>query len=303
MNQNISVTIGLLAMNHEKYIIQACESIAEQTYKNFEVVFVDNNSTDKTFELADEYFKKSGIKYKGIKNTVNKTVSQNLNLLVDSSTTEYITFLSGDDWYTPDNMEKKINFLLTSGFDIVFTDGYKYLQDTNATVSLYDDKSKAMVRSLDNYFQQAILGNYLYAIGFITKRQILIDNPYDETMMMEDWDMCLNLSSKGLKMGFLDEPLFYYRVLSTSLSNNRDVMEKDYFNITAKYIEHIKKDNKTYSKYRQKLHKSSFRDIEKKGTKNTDDKKAYAMHKKEYAMLKYSFPLNYIIAGYWSLKQ
>lgn len=302
MPQNITVTIGLLAMNHEKFILQACESIAAQTYKDFEVVFVDNNSTDRTFEIADEFFKKSGIKYKGYKNTVNKTVSQNLNLLVEYSDTEYITFLSGDDWYTPDNMEKKIGFLLSSGFDVVFTDGYKYNQHTKETTPLYDEKNKALVQSLDNYFTRAILGNYLYAIGFITKRQILADNPYDNAIMMEDWDMCLNMASKGFKMGFLNEPLFYYRVMNTSLSNNRDVMEKDYFDITAKYIEHIKKDKKAYSKYLQKLHKSKFRAIERKGNQDRDDKMEYAKHKKQYAKLKYPFPLNFMLAAYWSLK-
>ena len=72
-------------MNHEKFIEQATYSILNQTYKNFEVIFLDNNSKDKTFEIADALFKKSKINYLGIKNTENKGVSENLNILVQNA--------------------------------------------------------------------------------------------------------------------------------------------------------------------------------------------------------------------------
>ncbi len=298
----ITVTLALLAMNHEKYILQACESIAAQTYTDFEVVFLDNNSTDRTFEIADAFFKDSGIRYRGYKNDVNRNVSQNLNILVGKAETDYVTFLSGDDWYTPDNMEKKIAFLVESRADVVFTDGYRYLQDTGETIPLYDKRNKKRVLELHNYFNEAITGNYLYAIGFITKKEILLENRFDENIMMEDWDICLRLAHRGYTLAFLDHPLFYYRVMSTSLSNNLEVMAKDYAVVINKFIDHINSDRKIHRKYWLKYYKSAYRAIEKKGFGSKQHKREYAANKRDYARLKYAFPLGAVIALYWSLK-
>lgn len=302
MAGKISVTLALLAMNHEKYILQACESIAAQTYRDFEVVFLDNNSTDRTFEIADEYFKASGIKYRGYKNNVNKNVSQNLNILVERAETDYITFLSGDDWYSEDNMQKKIDFMLQTGVDVVFTDGYKYLQDTGETVALYDPRNKKKAINLANYFNEAITGNFLYAIGFMTTRKILFDLKFDENIMMEDWDICLRLAYNGHKMAFLDEPLFYYRVMSTSLSNNKEVMHKDYAVVINKFIDHINSDKALSKKYWLRQYKSRIRELEKIQDKSKAELQEYAENKQKYAALKYPFPINKIIASFWSLK-
>ena len=61
-NQQPLVSVLLLAMNHEKFIAQAVHSILNQTYKNFEVVFLDNNSKDKTFEIANDFFLNSAFR-------------------------------------------------------------------------------------------------------------------------------------------------------------------------------------------------------------------------------------------------
>ena len=84
-NQQPLVSVLLIAMNHEKFIAQAVHSILNQTYKNIEVVFLDNNSKDKTFEIANEIFLNSKINFKAIKNTENKGVSKNLNILVENA--------------------------------------------------------------------------------------------------------------------------------------------------------------------------------------------------------------------------
>ena len=106
-NQQPLVSVLLIAMNHEKFIEQACKSILNQSYKEIEVIFLDNNSSDQTFEIADRFFKNTKIKYIGIKNKENKGVSENLNILVANANGKYISILSGDDWYEDKNIESR----------------------------------------------------------------------------------------------------------------------------------------------------------------------------------------------------
>lgn len=61
------VSIIIITMNHEEFIVQACESALQQTYPNIEIILLDNNSADKTFEKATETISKSTIPHKLIK--------------------------------------------------------------------------------------------------------------------------------------------------------------------------------------------------------------------------------------------
>lgn len=298
-----TITLAVLAMNHEKYIEQACRSILEQTDKDFNIVFLDNNSTDRTFEIADEIFSTSGARYKGVKNTSNKNVSQNFNILVGMADGEYISFLSGDDWYTPDAVEKKLKFIHEGAYDLIFTDGYRYLQDSQEVAVLYSEEQKKQVLNLDGYFWKAILDNFLYSVGMTARREVLVKNPFEEKVWMEDWEICLRLSLLGYKLGFLDEKLFYYRILKTSLSNNAEVMHNDYFIIVDKYIEEVKKRPEVHKQYKLRRIRSTIKSIEIKTEQDKNDREQYAENKKEYALLKYGFPKRELFAAYWSIKK
>ena len=61
------VSVFVLAWNHEKYIEQAIASVVNQTYTDIEILFLDNHSSDQTFELVSELFRNSGIAHKVFK--------------------------------------------------------------------------------------------------------------------------------------------------------------------------------------------------------------------------------------------
>ncbi|MGV3459688.1 MAG: glycosyltransferase family 2 protein [Flavobacterium sp.] len=299
----MKMTVAVIAMNHEKYIEQACRTIIGQTYRDFEIVFLDNNSSDKTFEIGDAIFRESGIPYKGIKSTVGRNVSSNFNILVENSKGEYISFLSGDDWYTPDALEKKLEYITKYNFDLLFSDGYKYIQDTDETLELYPGDHKKRVLNLDNYFWEAILDNYLFSVGMTAKRQVLVDNPFEEKVWMEDWEICLRLSLLGYKLGFIDDKLFYYRILSTSLSNNSKVMREDYFTIVNKFYGELEKRPKLLKKFKLRRYSSNIAKLEAQGEMTAADKKNYIQNKKDYARVKYSFPKREAIIAYWAARE
>src|SRR5437660_435655 len=99
------VSVLLLSWNHEKYIEQSIRSLIDQTYKNIEIIFLDNNSSDKTFSTGVDLLKQSGVKYEAYQTGSNYGIPRNLNFLFAKSQGEYICLASGDDWFHKANIE------------------------------------------------------------------------------------------------------------------------------------------------------------------------------------------------------
>lgn len=282
------VTVMLIAMNHEEFIAQSTQSIIDQTYKNIEVVFLDNNSEDKTFEIADEIFKNNGAFYQSMKNSENKGVSENLNIQVTKATGDYLLILSGDDWLEKNAIESKMKFLLKNNLDILYSDGYKFIENKKAIKKLYSSKKKqTILKTIPNYFIHNITENLVYSVGFLSKKEILLQHPFDETIHAEDWDIALRLSKNDFKLGFLDKKLFYYRILQTSLSHNSNKMKQSFIEITNKYLDEIKSDELLLKKYQLRL--INFEIQEKKELNS--DRKVLLELKKKRAKIKYKNPI------------
>ncbi|MSP85723.1 MAG: glycosyltransferase [Flavobacteriaceae bacterium] len=291
MTNNPLVTVTLIAMNHEKFIAQACYSILNQTYNNIEVIFLDNNSKDKTFEIGNEILKNSGIKYLGIKNQENKGVSANLNIQVNHATGEFISILSGDDWYEKKNIEMRLKYLQQNNWDVVFSDGYKYIEEQKKRDDVYSSKRKKKVKqNIEHYFKENIAGNITSNVGFFTKKNILLENPFDEKIHAEDWDINLRLSQKGYRFGFVDLKLFNYRILSTSLSNNFEMMKNSYFEITNKYITEIKESIEASKIYQMRLFEFEIHKLELIKNKSNNERQDLISAYTNFNSLRYKSP-------------
>lgn len=293
MNNPPLVSLVIITMNHERFIEQACLSAISQTYSNYEIILLDNASKDGTFEIAEKILSsQSEINCKLIKNTEVFGVSKNLNILVSHASGDYISILSGDDWYTEDSIAEKINFITNNKVDFILTDGYKYHQDKNITTDVYTQKEKKhILNNIDNFFHENVAENKTANVGTFVRRQLLIELPFDENVNTEDWDMNLRFTSKGYKLGFIDKKLFYYRILTTSLSRNWELMKDSYEKVTSKYIEYIKTDKKLYEKYNLKLLHFKFEILLAKAQSETEKEKLKLEWKKEKYRLKYKNPI------------
>ena len=108
--------------NGEKFLSESLSSILNQTYNNWEIIFFDNASNDKSREILKNYNDKR-IKY--FKNNKLVDLYKARNLAVDQCSGEYISFLDTDDLWTPDKLEKQINFIQQNNqFKIVYSNYY-----------------------------------------------------------------------------------------------------------------------------------------------------------------------------------
>lgn len=286
------ISILLIAMNHERFIAKACESIINQTYRNIEVIFLDNNSIDSTFEIGNEILEKSNlISYVGSKNKENKGVSANLNYQIAQANGEFILILSGDDWLVNNAIKSKLNYLIENNLDVLYSDGYRFIEKNQTIKTLYPSHIKKMIIStISDYFNHNLSNNFVYSVGFLTKTNIIRQNLFDENIHMEDWDIALRLSKNGYKMGFLDMKLFYYRILETSLSNNFNKMKHSYIEISNKYLEEINSNPTLRNKHLTKL--LSFQIHEAKIEKKSKHE-IYKLEKQRLQM-KYKNPIRFI---------
>ena len=104
MDKNIFISVIIPVYNVEKYLRKSINSILEQSYKNYEIILIDDGSTDSSGLICDEYSKKHCF----IKTFHKKNggLSSARNYGIDKSSGNYICFLDSDDWYSDNAFEE-----------------------------------------------------------------------------------------------------------------------------------------------------------------------------------------------------
>ena len=228
MNTKPLVSVLCISMNHQPFIERSFLSLINQTFNNFEILYIDNNSKDKSFEIADAVFKNAPFAYQSFKREKNYLLSANLNLLLNQAQGEYITFLSGDDFWELNNLEEKIKYYHAhTEFGMLYGGGYKYYYDTATTVLMDSPLWKS-----GWVFKDLLAFNFINSIGVVIKKSTFDDiGLFDENSKLEDWDLWLRIAQK-YPIGFLAKPLIYY---GRSTGNNITA-DSAYMDVGVTYI-------------------------------------------------------------------
>ena len=221
MNALISIIIP--CYNAEKYIAETIQSVLNQTYTNWELIIVNDGSTDSSIEIINSFLENK--KKIQLINKPNSGVADTRNKGLEIAQGQLITFLDADDVWHNTNLEKKVNFLTSTDYDVV----YSYCQ-------MIDEQSKPIDRILkgeDNLKIEDFLSlkaNYNTApSGVLFKKQVLDKiKGYDVNLSNNaDQDILIQTLANGFKIGVLSEVLWNYRIHATNMSKNVEVLEKD----------------------------------------------------------------------------
>ncbi|MEP6616167.1 MAG: glycosyltransferase [Ginsengibacter sp.] len=214
------VSVLLLSWNHEKYIEQAIRSIISQEYKDLEVIYLDNNSTDRTFDLAREVFAGSGLNYTALRRDYNCGISANYNFLYQHSRGEFICLLSGDDWLHRENISEKIKVLeIHPEAGMVHSGGYKYYQD----IGVYEPL-KVISFPEDVALEKLLINNYISSTGILLRRSCIdAVGGWNETLIAEDGELWIRMLMK-YKLEAVDRYLYYYRQHEGGISSDPEFM-------------------------------------------------------------------------------
>ena len=116
---NNLVSIIMPSYNTGKYIRQTIESVLAQSYKNWELIIVDDCSTDNTDEVVKPFLSEQRIKY--LKNEMNSGAAVSRNRALREAKGKWIAFLDSDDLWKPEKLYKQINFMENNGCSFSYT--------------------------------------------------------------------------------------------------------------------------------------------------------------------------------------
>ena len=207
------VSIVVPVYNAEKYLNKAIESFMGQTYKQIEIILVNDGSTDNSQQIINEYEKKDG-RIRSI-TTDNKGAPHARNTGLDSANGEYIIFFDADDMMLPDEIELLCNGA-GEGIDLVIgsrkkmTEDGKIFQTDKLKDGVYDHSTDIMYLISISPFPN----NKLYS------KKVLIDNNirFHNVRIAQDANVYIKYLSVCRKVRTISEPVCLYRIVDNSIS-------------------------------------------------------------------------------------
>lgn len=209
------ISIILPVYNAELHLKYTIDSILKQTYNNFELIVIDDCSTDSSYDIINEFMQNDNriSYYKLEKNSGGPATPRNYG--INKAKNSLIAFVDSDDIWHPNKLEIQYNFL-KSDSNIKFVSSFKTYKKFNRDL-------------LSNLFSFSIL-NYkdLLNKNFINNSSVLIYKKYlqpfdvcNEFIAIEDAKQWLDITRKGTNCYLIHLPLIYYRKVENSLSNNK----------------------------------------------------------------------------------
>ena len=259
------VTIICTCYNHENYVIEALNSIKNQTYSNVELIIVDDCSSDNSIKVIEKWIlKHPNIKF--IKNNTNLGLTKSFNNAITYSKGEYLMDLAADDLLSPECIEILINKYINSkknNLGIIYSNA-TLINEKGDFISIFFNEIMIhqIKKSIKKNFYRSILSDsaYMCSVSALYKRSVFENlQGYDERLYFEDLDYWLRVA-KNYKIEFIPEILVHKRVLKNSMGNGFFVK----------------------SEHTKKLHTSFYIILKKAYLLNTSCDEDYALLKRIY---------------------
>lgn len=203
------VSIILPVYNGERYLKTSIESCINQTYQNWQLIIIDDGSSDKSAEIA-KYYESKDYRIHYYKNPQNIKLPKSLNRGFSLAEGEYLTWTSDDNYYKPQALRKMINALERRKGDFVFT-----------ACSIIDESGKKISQSSapEDFYNAIWDYNFIGACFMYTRKVYESIGEYDpEVFLCEDYDYWLRIMGK-YKVVYLDEELYAWRKHDKALSS------------------------------------------------------------------------------------
>lgn len=241
-NPRVSVVIPTYK-REVKYLLRAITSIKNQTYRNIEIVIVDDNPPDSEYrknimEFMKQYNNDSNVIYCVNEKNIGGSLSRNNG--IKSATGEFITFLDDDDEYLPEKVEKQLNFMLLQECDMSFTN----LQIVNDNKVVVDYREYSNLKNFDKHsllkyhIMRHLTGTPTFMYNANKLKEI---GGFDEAKMGQEFYLMLKSIEQNLNICYLSEcDVIAYRHNDGGISQGENKIigenalyefKKRYFNI------------------------------------------------------------------------
>ena len=204
--------------NSEDFIEETLLSIIAQTYKNWELLIVDDCSTDKSMNIIKKYsLLDNRINIFNLKKNSGAAIAR--NKAIKESKGNFIAFLDSDDLWLPEKLEKQLVFMITNNYNLTYT---SYSIITNNSLK---PKKNVLCKATLNY-QQMLYSNKIGCLTAVYNSNNLGKIYMPEIRKRQDYALWLKILKIEKNAFGLEEILALYRVRSNSISNNKIEMLK-----------------------------------------------------------------------------
>jgi glycosyltransferase involved in cell wall biosynthesis len=222
------VSVIITCYNYGRYVAQAIESVQSQTYKNFEVICVNDGSIDNTASVLKQ-FERDIIILTLSKNSGGPAYPRNFGF--GHSDGDFLVFLDADDTINPQYLEKTIP-LMIGNVGVVST-----------WMEMFEGSTERVGPSASSYpifaptFEQILKGNTLHCASLVSRKAFIDVGGYDSSITVgsEDWALWVSIVKAGYEVRVLPEYLFHYRVHADSLSRRMPPFEQTQRAIQEKF--------------------------------------------------------------------
>jgi glycosyltransferase involved in cell wall biosynthesis len=253
------ISVIIPVYNQEKYCGQAIQSVLNQSYDNFELIVIDDGSTDSSHSIAHGLC--SGHPNATVIKQENLGPSEAINTGLKVAKGEFIALCGGDDICQSNRLKIQSEILINSSFDIVFSE--PYLIDQNG--DLLEDGHFPIFFNIPKDFKTQPFrslffnGNFLCAPSAIFKaslvKEIGMFNP--DLIQLQDYDFWMRALGQDKKILLSGERVIFYRRHTNNLSSHKNnyLLNGEYGYIFSQILDGAKTDllRKTVDKYRFKI--------------------------------------------------
>ncbi len=243
MSDLVSVIIAVY--NVEKYLKRCLKSVINQTYKNIEIVLVDDGSKDSSGKICDEYKEK----YENVVVTHKKNggLASARNAGLELAKGEYVCFIDSDDWLEENYVEVLYNKIKENKSQVVRCEFYKNNKKEQKIETEGTDKetkyNKEQIR--ENLIPEILLGKRMcYTWALMIKKDVAKKIKFDESkLLLEDTCFFLNLLLHIENIILIPNPLYHYYENTNSLTRSAKKIEKNMYHL-LEINEYIQKELK-----------------------------------------------------------
>lgn len=236
------VSVVIPVYNVREYLRQCVDSVVNQSYRDLEIILVDDGSTDGSGEICDEYAEvdsRISVIHKS-----NGGLSDARNAGIEIATGAYMYFLDSDDWITANAIEVLVKFAEEKNCELV-QGGFYYTYDNYL---LYDDRrvkdtDSSFVLTRDDAMLELIKNEYVknFAWGKLYKADIVKQYPFKVGVYFEDSYWQHLIVNETINYGVIPQPLYFYLQRGDSISGKYSIRNLDLLKGTEEKYLFIKK--------------------------------------------------------------
>ena len=230
-SKNPLITVLLPCYNASEYLEDALTSIINQSYKNLEILCIDDGSSDNTLQLLQSFAERDN-RIRVVINESNLKLIATLNKGIDLANGEYIARMDADDISYANRITNQLDYLIANQLDIIGSKAESINEKGESNGAKFIHNTTLRETVLASFFLTPLLHPSVFG-----RAEIFKGNPYSkapESMHTEDFELWARLIRGNYKIGNIEKELIKIRVNSKSVSHKFEAIQKENFAICAK---------------------------------------------------------------------